>query len=78
MTDYESILTAARSLPPVERARLISDLWDSTSPEDWPLPSEAWIAETNRRSDALDAGEMTGSSWQEVRARARRQAGLDD
>lgn len=78
MTDYESILTAAQGLSPTERAQLIVELWDHTSPENWSPPSDAWLSETNRRSDALDAGEMTGSSWQEVRERARRQAGFND
>jgi hypothetical protein len=36
-----------------------------------------WVEEANRRSDAYDSGEMTGSAWEEVRERARRKAGLD-
>lgn len=48
MTDYESILSAAQALSPSERAQLIADLWDSASPEDWPLPSdERTAAETH-------------------------------
>ncbi|WP_443217277.1 addiction module protein [Rhodopirellula sp. P2] len=71
------ILTAAQSLSSSERAQLIATLWDSVSPTDWVPPDSQWIAEANRRSDAYDAGEMTGSPWVEVRERARREAGLD-
>lgn len=72
------ILTAARSLPASERAQLIATLWDSVSPVDWVPPDSQWITEANRRSDAYDSGEMTGSPWAKVRERARREAGLDD
>jgi hypothetical protein len=40
-------------------------------------PSDEWIAEANRRSDLFDSGEISGSSWSDVRQRARRKAGLD-
>ncbi|WP_143549316.1 addiction module protein [Rhodopirellula bahusiensis] len=78
MTTMKEILTAAKALPSAERARLIEALWDDISPADWVPPSTQWITEANRRSDAYDSGEMSGSSWGEVRERARRQAGLDD
>lgn len=77
MTSLNEILTAAQSLPSTERAQLIAALWDKASPGDWVRPNADWIAESNRRSDAYDAGEMTGSSWSDVRERARRKAGLD-
>lgn len=77
MTNIHEILTAAQALPASERAQLIADLWDSVSPVDWVPPDSQWVAEANRRSDAYDAGEMTGSPWGEVRDRARKQAGLD-
>ncbi|MEM7478186.1 MAG: addiction module protein [Planctomycetota bacterium] len=70
------ILAAAQSLSAAERAQLIATVWDSVSPLDWVPPDSKWIAEANRRSDAFDAGEMTGSSWAEVRERACREAGL--
>ncbi|EGF24152.1 hypothetical protein RBWH47_05095 [Rhodopirellula baltica WH47] len=47
------------------------------SPTDWVPPDAQWVNEANRRSDAYDAGEMTGAPWAEVRERARRKAGLD-
>lgn len=78
MTTVQEILDAARALPPSERARLIHALWESVSPDDWAPPSDPWIAEAQRRSEAYDAGQMTVSPWSEVRQRGRRKAGLDD
>ena len=78
MTNMNEILTAAQSLSASERAQLIATLWDSVSPVDWVPPDSQWISEANRRSNAYDSGEMTGSPWAKVRERARREAGLDD
>ena len=77
MTTLKEIFDAAQALPAGERAELIHSLWDAMPPGDWPLPDAAWVAESQRRSDAFDAGKMTASSWPDVRQRARRQAGLD-
>lgn len=76
MTTMQEILAAAQLLPSSDRALLIDALWKSVSPEDWALPSEEWIAESERRSEAVDAGELTAASWSEVRERARRRVGL--
>ena len=78
MTTVQEILNAAQALPSAERAQLIHALWESVSPQDWVPPSDEWIAEAQRRSDAFDAGEMAASPWSDVRQRARRKAGLDD
>ncbi len=78
MTTVQEILDAAQTLPSAERARLIHALWGTVSPDDWALPSDEWIAESQRRSEALDGGQMTAWPWSEVRQRARRKAGLDD
>ncbi|MDA1232930.1 MAG: addiction module protein [Planctomycetota bacterium] len=77
MTTLTEILNAAQTLPSGERAQLIAALWDNVSPTDWVPPDNQWVAEANRRSDAYDSGEMTGSAWAKVRERARRKAGLD-
>ena len=77
MTTLSEILTAAQSLPSADRAQLIAALWNDVGPNDWVPPDDQWIAEANRRSDAYDAGEMSGSPWSEVRERSRRKAGLD-
>lgn len=78
MTSLNEILAAAQSLPAADRAELIAALWDNTSPGEWIGPSDAWITESQRRSDVYDAGKLTGDSWEVVRERARRKAGLDD
>ena len=78
MTTLQDILDAAQGLPSAERAQLIHALWDSISPDDWTPPSDAWVDEADRRSKALEDGQMTTAPWPEVRQRARRQAGLDD
>ena len=77
MTTLNDILIAAQSLPATERAQLVAALWDNVRPNDWVPPNDEWIAESNRRSDLLDTGEMSDSSWSDVRQRARRKAGLD-
>lgn len=71
------IFDAAQTLNSSERAQLLAALWDTVAPSDWVPPDVHWIAEASRRSDALDAGDMTSSTWAEVRERARRMAGLD-
>jgi putative addiction module component (TIGR02574 family) len=77
MSTLQEILLAAQALPSAERVELIYALWDATPIEDWPPPSGEWVTESNRRSDALDAGKITAAPWAEVRARVRRQVGLD-
>lgn len=77
MATYDDILGAAQALPPIERVRLVQALWDTVPSEDWPKPSQAWIAEAQRRSVEFDSGRTTDSFWPEVRKRARGKAGLD-
>ena len=77
MSSLQEIFEAAQTLPASERAWLIQALWDTVESKDWVPPGEEWITEAQRRSKQLDAGQMTVSPWAEVRARARRQAGLD-
>ena len=78
MTTIQEILDAAHTLPAAERAQLIHALWASVSADDWPQPSDEWIGEAQRRSQAYDASQMTAAPWSEMRQRARRKAGLDD
>ena len=77
MTTLKEILTAAQSLPSTERAQLVAALWEDVAPSDWVPPDDLWLAEANRRSDSYNAGKMSGSSWSDVRQRARHKAGLD-
>lgn len=77
MSGFQEVLAAARSLSAADRARLVESLWEDVPAEEWPVPTAAWIAEVQQRSELFDAGKMTTSSWQEVRERARRRVGLD-
>jgi putative addiction module component (TIGR02574 family) len=77
MTDFSQILDAARRLTPSDQLRLAEALWDDVVPSDWPLPSQQWIAEARRRSKEHDKGRGSANSWADVRARARREAGLE-
>jgi putative addiction module component (TIGR02574 family) len=77
MPTFRDVLEAARSLTPLDRSRLVDALWEDVPPSEWPLPSEEWIAEAQRRSAAFDQGLMSATPWSEVRGRARRKAGLD-
>jgi len=78
MTTLDQILAAVRMLPVEEQGRLISLIWDELPPEGWVVPSDAWIQESNRRSDQLENGEISTEDWHAVRARARRAAGLSE
>jgi putative addiction module component (TIGR02574 family) len=77
MTTFNEILDAAQTLAPSDRLRLSETLWETVPVADWPAPSREWVAEVQRRSDELDAGNMTTSTWEDVRDRARKRAGLD-
>ena len=78
MPVFDEILFTAKTLTPIDRMRLVDALWEDVSPSDWPVPSEAWIAEAQRRSDDHDQGRTTAAPWAEVRARARLKAELDE
>lgn len=77
MPTFNDVLDAARTLTPTDRMRLVDALWEDVSPTEWPLPSEEWIAEAQRRSADYDKGRTSATPWDDVRARARRKAGLD-
>ena len=77
MPTFHDDLDAARSLTPTDRIRLVDALWENVPPAEWPLPSVEWIAEAQRRSTAYDQGQMSATPWTDVRARARKKAGLD-
>ena len=77
MATYQDVLTAARTLSGEEKARLADALWEEVDREDSPPLSDEWMAEIQRRSDELDAGRAATTPWPEVKAWARRKAGLD-
>lgn len=78
MPTFDDVLDAVRTLTPADRVRLLDALWDDLPPTQWPLPSEEWIAEAQRRSDEYDRGTMQSRPWSEVRILARQKAGLDE
>ena len=53
-----------------ERILLVEKVWDSLSPDDINIP-ESHIAESRRRIEAIRKGEVSLSSWEDVRKRIR-------
>ena len=45
MATFDDVLDAAQDLPAPDRVRLIDALWESMEPDEWPAPSDEWIAE---------------------------------
>jgi len=78
MQTFQDVLDAARTLTATDRMRLVEALWEDVPASDWPLPSDEWIAEAQRRSAEYDRGNVSAATWAEVRNRARRQVGLDE
>lgn len=69
-TNYDSVLIAANQLPATERLRLIDALWD-TVPADTELPlSDEWLAEIERRVEAIDSGRESTLPWTQIRDEA--------
>lgn len=70
MTQFESLLSAARQLPVSDRLRLIDALWDTLPPDaDIPLHEE-WASELERRVAALEAGTASTVPWTTIRDEA--------
>ena len=77
MLAFDDVLGAARNLDAVDRLRQVDALWETLASAEWPVPNAEWLAEAQRRSAEYDQGRMSASVWPDVRARARRKAGLD-
>lgn len=75
MTDYDSILAAARQLPDKERLRLIDALWDSVPPDTEAPFSDEWAEEIQRRIAELDAGNAQTIPWATIRDEAMERIG---
>jgi putative addiction module component (TIGR02574 family) len=57
-------------LTPAERILLVQELWDSLAPaQEWEPLTPAQQHEIERRLAAADRGEITYSSWQDVKRR---------
>lgn len=78
MSQYESVLAAASELPVPDRLRLIDDLASSVPDDQPPTLSEKWLAEIERRSAELDAGEAIAEPWLQVRQRLFREHGVHE
>ena len=63
---FEEIL----KLSPAEKILLVEKVWDSLKPDEITIP-ESHIAETRRRLEAIRKGEVSLSSWEDVRKRIR-------
>ena len=71
----EQILHTALALPGDERFQLLEALIAADQVQ--PPFDEAWRAVIQRRSEELASGAVPSIPWSEVRARLRRQVGLD-
>ena len=74
MTETERVLSKALNLPITERARVAERLICSLDGEAADLDVElSWQREIQSRLAAMDRGEVSFVSWNEVRDRLRRQ-----
>ncbi|MEM1057891.1 MAG: addiction module protein [Verrucomicrobiota bacterium] len=64
--EAQAILEQALKLPAPERELLVELLHESTVHAD-PEIERAWIEECQRRSSAVDAGEMDTLAWEDVK-----------
>lgn len=78
MSDFNSLLSEASQLPIEQRIELIEALWDTMPSAPLPPLSDEWRAEIQRRSADYDIGKSQPIPWEQVRADARRRAGLQN
>lgn len=78
MTNYESILSAASSLPIDDRLRLIDELASSVPDDQPPRLSAAWLREVEQRAAEIDSGEVATEDWAEIRARLFSKHGIEE
>ena len=78
MGQYQDILSNATQLPIVERLRLIDDLASSVPDDHPPRLSPEWLAEIDRRSNEIDAGNVQTESWAVIRERLFAKHGVRD
>jgi putative addiction module component (TIGR02574 family) len=69
--DFETVLTTVRSWPAEDRLRLIEEVWDDLSEEDYPTElTEDLKALLDRRLEALEKNPDAVVPWEVVEARA--------
>jgi hypothetical protein len=66
MSDYQSILTAAKELPEVDRQRLIDELYETLPEATW----DEFDEELDRDIAEVEAGDTHGTPWPQVRDEA--------
>jgi putative addiction module component (TIGR02574 family) len=71
----EQLLDAALALPDEDRLELVEALAASLRPTDRPPFDESWRAVIQRRSAELRRGEVVPVPWEEVKRKARENAG---
>jgi putative addiction module component (TIGR02574 family) len=71
MASVDDAYSAAENLGTEEKLQLISRIWESIPAKGDFRPSEADMAEINRRSAELDAGTAVAIPWEEVRDAVR-------
>lgn len=70
MSDFSTVLSAAKELPEPDRLRLIDALWESVPPDAEAQFSDEWSREIERRVGELKAGTAQTVPWSQVRNEA--------
>lgn len=78
MPDYEDVLASASLLSIEDRLRLIDDLASSVPDDQPPNLSVQWLAEIQRRSAEIDAGDVKTEDWSAIRERLFAKHGVRD
>lgn len=63
----DELFTAANLLPPEEKWALLTRLWDTFPPEQWPAPSAEELAIAKERMAEIDAGLVETIPGEEVK-----------
>jgi len=69
MRDTEKLLADVLELPRHERAEVAARILESLEESEDAGVDEAWAVELERRSHAVDSGEVVTSDWNELRRR---------
>jgi putative addiction module component (TIGR02574 family) len=72
MSETAALLDQVLSLPEQKRAEIAVRLLESLEPETQADVEAAWVEEIESRCAAVDAGTLSTSDWNDVRARIER------
>jgi putative addiction module component (TIGR02574 family) len=78
MSAINEIEREALALPVEQRAQLVDKLWDSLADTTYPVLSESWIAEIERRRQEVATGQATAVPGEKVSRRAWEISGTTD